>query len=412
MELQEKDFSPESFAADEEDMPDDYPLTYSAIRQAQENDATLQQLLTDKPEVFSRKAYKHSDKSFDLIVKGDKIVLPTAMHTTATEWYRRHLLHPGETRMELTLGQHYCWKGMRNTIQRVCRACRICKEAKFGAKKYGIIPPKDPEVIPWHTLCIDLIGPYKIGKGKKEVILHCLTMIDPATGWFEIVEIPEKSADYVINLLEMTWLTRYPWPTEVVMDRGKEFAAEVRDTLRRDYGVIRKLITTRNPQANAMVERIHQVIHNMIRTLEIRDSDDLSPDFGWQGILAAIRQAVRSTVHTTTRATPTQLVFGRDAILNVSFEANWQYIKDRKQHRILQNNVRENRTRLVHQYSVGDRVMVTQDPQRKHGSPRQKGPYTVTRVNDNGTLRLSKATANGGAVIQTWNVRNVDPCRD
>ena len=50
---------------------------------------------------------------------------------------------------------------------------------------------------PWHALCIDLIGPYKIGeditrtktsKGKRitEVIraapmLHCLTVIDPVT---------------------------------------------------------------------------------------------------------------------------------------------------------------------------------------------------------------------------------------
>jgi len=121
---------------------------------------------------------------------------------------------------------------------------------------------------------------------------------------------------------------------------------------------------------------------------------------------------VRSTVHTTTRATPTQLVFGRDALLNIGFEANWQYIKDRKQKRILQNNARENEKRVIYQYSVGDRVMVKQKPNRKFGSDKQLGPYTVTRVNDNGTLTLTKVTANGGAVTQTWNVRNIDPCRD
>jgi hypothetical protein len=32
-------------------------------------------------------------------------------------------------------------------------------------------------------------------------------MIDPVTGWFEIAEIPEKTADEVINVLEMTWLS-------------------------------------------------------------------------------------------------------------------------------------------------------------------------------------------------------------
>ena len=181
--------------------------------------------------------------------------------------------------------------------------------------------------------------------------------------------------------------------------------------LKRDYGCVRRLITTRNPQANAIVERVHQVIGNMIRVLEVKSKNDLG-EYGWQGVLSAVRQAVRSTVHTTTRATPTQLVFGRDAILNIGFEANWQYIKERKQHRILQNNARENATRVIHDYSVGDRVMVRQNPNRKFGSDRQLGPYTVTRVNDNGTLRLAKVTNNGGAVFQTWNVRNIDPCRD
>ena len=410
MRLTEKDFSPEAFAGDADDDLPAYPLTFSKILEEQDKDNDLQAKVVDS-DAYQRKTFHHSDKSYDLITKGDKIVLPTSLQKVAAEWYHLHLLHPGETRMELTLGQHYCWTGMRKTVQQVCRACRTCKSAKHGAKKYGLLPPKNPEVIPWKTLCIDLIGPYKFGQGKKEVVLHCLTMIDPATGWFEIVEVPNKQADEIINLLEITWLTRYPWPTEVVMDRGKEFAREVRDTLIGEYGVIRKLITTRNPQANAMVERAHQVIHNMVRSMQVRSVDDIDPTYGWSGILAALRQAMRSTVHTTTKATPTQLVFGRDAILNVSFEANWQYIKDRKQKLILQNNARENASRVEHTYSIGDKVMVRRNPNRKHGSDRQKGPYTVTRVNDNGTLRLKEDTTNGGAVYQTWNIRNVNPCK-
>ena len=142
----------------------------------------------------------------------------------------------------------------------------------------------------------------------------------------------------------------------------------------------------------------------MIRTRDIRGKDDLDPDFGWTGVLSAVRHAVRSLVHTTTRATPTQLVFGRDALLNVSFIADWQYIKERKQHRILQNNKRENKTRKDYQFKVGDHVMVEDDPNRKLEGARFKGPYTVSRLFDNGTVQLTKAT-NGGAVSQTWNIR-------
>jgi hypothetical protein len=47
-------------------------------------------------------------------------------------------------------------------------------------------------------------------------------------------------------------------------------------------------------------------------------------------------------------------VFGRDTLLNIAFEADWQYIKERKQRRIVQNNCKENSKRIPHEYKPGD----------------------------------------------------------
>jgi transposase InsO family protein len=361
-----------------------------------------------QPNVYTKKTIHHGDKSYEIVMKNEKIVVPKTLQKRAVEWYHGILMHPGEQRTEFTMAQHYTWKGMRSTIQSVCKRCVSCQLTKPKSKKYGHLPPKDAEAIPWDTLCIDLIGPYQIGAGRNGLTLHCLTMIDPATGWFEIAEIPNKRADEVSNILEQAWLVRYPWPTKVVMDRGREFMGEVRDMLKDDYGIVRKPITTRNPQANAMVERAHQTIHNLIRSQQIRGKSDLVGG-DWSGLLSAVGFAMRATVHATARATPSQLVFGRDAMLNVGFEADWQYIKERKQRLIVQNNKRENATRLPHVYSVGDQVLVATDPNRKHGEDRYKGPFEVTAVNDNGTLTLRQDTPRGGAVLQTWNLRNIVP---
>ena len=152
----------------------------------------------------------------------------------------------------------------------------------------------------------------------------------------------------------------------------------------------------------------HQTVHNMIRTRQISGKDDLE-NGNWDGVLSAVGFAMRSTVHTTNRATPAQLVFGRDAIHNVRFEADWNFIKSRKQRVIKQNNQRENAKRIPHQYSVGDRVLIVNDPEQKHGEPQHVGPHTVTHVYDNGTVRLEQSTNNGGAVYQTWNVRKLFP---
>jgi hypothetical protein len=105
------------------------------------------------------------------------------------------------------------------------------------------------------------------------------------------------------------------------------------------------------------------------------------------------------------------VVYGRDAIHNVNFIADWQYIKERKQRQIIQNNDRENAKRIPQDYKIGDNVMIKQYQHRKYGQPRYVGPFPIDRVNDNGTVRLRQDT-NGGAVYRTWNIRNIHPYKD
>jgi hypothetical protein len=56
---------------------------------------------------------------------------------------------------------------------------------------YGHLLPKTIIAVPCRALCVDLIDPYTL-KGKDGTVIDfmALTMIDPATSWFEIVELP------------------------------------------------------------------------------------------------------------------------------------------------------------------------------------------------------------------------------
>eukprot|EP00957_Ditylum_brightwellii_P131055 9996285-Ditylum_brightwellii.AAC.1 len=60
-------------------------------------------------------------------------------------------------------------------------------------------------------------------------------------------------------------------------------------------------------------------------------STDIDEKDPWKGILSAVRFATRAIVHTTMQATSMQLAFGRDAVLNVKHEADWSYIKQRRE---------------------------------------------------------------------------------
>ena len=63
----------------------------------------------------------------------------------------------------------------------------------------------------------------------------------------------------------------------------------------------------------------------------------------WDSILASTMFALRATVHTTTRHTPAQLIFGRDSIINRRHNVDWKIIRKRKQNLINKGSKRENR---------------------------------------------------------------------
>jgi len=45
--------------------------------------------------------------------------------------------------------------------------------------------------IPWEALCVDLIGPYTLkGKDGSSIDFMALTMINPASSWLEVMELP------------------------------------------------------------------------------------------------------------------------------------------------------------------------------------------------------------------------------
>jgi hypothetical protein len=89
--------------------------------------------------------------------------------------------------------------------------------------------------------------------------LLAITMIDPATGWFEIVEATNKSATSIKDLFHNTWLARYPRPQFIVFDNGGKFKREFIQMCD-NYGIKAKPTTSHNPQANAIIERVHKAV--------------------------------------------------------------------------------------------------------------------------------------------------------
>ncbi len=95
-------------------------------------------------------------------------------------------------------------------------------------------------------LCVDLIDTNTL-KGKDGTVIDfmALTMVDPATSWFKIVELPlvrqlkavagdgkessiveeifDKSSNCIVQLFHKTWLNIYAQCSYLIYNNGSEF---------------------------------------------------------------------------------------------------------------------------------------------------------------------------------------------
>jgi hypothetical protein len=119
-------------------------------------------------------------------------------------------------------------------------------------KKYGLLPPKIAEsdiVSLGHSLCVCGGSIYNKDTSQNTLSNHLpsLTMIHPATGWFEIVVATNKSATSIQDLCHNTWLAPYPRPQFIVFINWGEFKLEFKQMILQDnYGIKAKPITSHN----------------------------------------------------------------------------------------------------------------------------------------------------------------------
>jgi hypothetical protein len=130
-------------------------------------------------------------------------------------------------------------------------------------------------------------------------------MIDPATSWFKIVELPvvqrsvasaardtkghkgkktldkepyfDTSSAMISRLVDKAWFCRYPCCSAIIYNNGSEFKLHFQ-SLCDTYGLKRKPTTVKNLQANTILERLPQTLAAMMRTAELDMANSVDPN--------------------------------------------------------------------------------------------------------------------------------------
>ncbi len=190
---------------------------------------------------------------------------------------------------------------MHISIWSITKSCKSCQVNKKWTLKHGHLPPKLIITIPWRALCVDLIGPYTLTGKKNTIIVDFIapTMINPASSWFKIVELPlvlrqktivvkrnesstveeifNKSSNCIVQLVNKTWFSRYPQWCYLINKHGSEFKQNF-EYLCESWGIECKPTMVKNSQANAILQHIHQVQAQMLYTTELDMAKSVTPN--------------------------------------------------------------------------------------------------------------------------------------
>ena len=139
-----------------------------------------------------------------------------------------------------------------------------------------------------------------------------------------------------------------------------------------------------------------------IRSMDLgaRPFDDMTIDTFLQNVAFGLR----ATYHTSLLASPGQIVFGRDMVINAAYVANWKRLSDLRATQALKNNTRENKKRRPHTYNVDDTVYIRNTDITKKLDP-MKGPFKIVQVHTNGTVTIQRSVN----VRERINIRRLHP---
>lgn len=217
--------------------------------------------------------------------------------------------HLGYEKTLSQLKEKYFWPRMAMETKKYCRECLPCKKAK--CVNINPTPPMGAQKKycdhPWQFITLDYVGPFPpSGKGRSTCLL---VLTDVFTKFILVQPFRQATATSLVNFLEKSVFLLFGVPEMVLTDNGSQFTSKDFAKLLQHYGVKHWLTPSYHPQVNN-TERVNKVITTAIRaTLKGNHKH-------WSDNIQQIANAIRNSIHESTKYSPYFLTFGRNMISN------------------------------------------------------------------------------------------------
>ena len=267
----------------------------------------------------------------DCLLRGVRVIVPERhREEVLTELHRNH---PGMVRMKALARLHVWWPDLDTDIEIKVARCEACKKQLPNLPKAQANPWIWPQA-PWKRIHVDFAGPF-----MKEMFL---IVVDAHSKWLDVVRMSSTTAESTINALRYIF-SSYGIPKELVSDNGPQFVSEEFEKFMKGNGITHIRSAPYHPSSNGEAERAVRTFKQAMKTME-------SEHGSLNQKLASFLLSYRTTPHSTTKTTPSELFLGRK--VRTRLDAIRPNLAQSVQKR---STPQEKKTRSV---EIGDIVMV------------------------------------------------------
>ena len=229
-----------------------------------------------------------------VVIRGTRIVPPASLRDRILEL--AHEGHQGIVKTKERLRTKVWWPGIDRQAELKCKTCHGCKIVSQLAAPPPVKSTPLPSS-PWEHLAADLLGPLPTGESL-------LVAVDYYSRYFEVDILHSTTSKVIISRLR-TQFARHGIPHSLRTDNGPEFVSDEFRQFLSEIGIQHRRNTPLWPLATGEVERQNRTL---LKTLKIAHAEQKN----WNIELQRFLLAYRTTPHTTTGESPSNLLFGRD----------------------------------------------------------------------------------------------------
>ncbi|GAU10109.1 hypothetical protein TSUD_418490 [Trifolium subterraneum] len=220
--------------------------------------------------------------------------------------------HPnGHTMAKKMLRAGYYWLTMESDCYKHARKCHKCQI--YADKMH--LPPTSLNVLsspwPFSMWGIDMIGRIepKASNGHRFI----LVAIDYFTKWVEAASYANVTKQVVVRFIKNHIICRYGVPNKIITDNGTNLNNKMMKDLCDEFKIEHHSSSPYRPQMNGAVEAANKNIKKIVQKMVVTYKD-------WHEMLPFALHGYRTSVRTSTGATPFSLVYGMEAVLPVEVE--------------------------------------------------------------------------------------------